>query len=123
MNFINYNIFENVTLFLSVEFFILYFILLSFIFFFWIYSGHTFYYPLLLNGIIIVSLFVTVLCGFILYNSSAVEVTLINGQFFINSLSYLFKSLLLFALFLFFTIGFFYFTEEVTIVFEYIIVL
>jgi NADH:ubiquinone oxidoreductase subunit 2 (subunit N) len=123
MNLLNFNLFENALVFLSPELFILYFIILSLLFFFFIYSINDFFFPRLLNGIVILSLFVTYLCFNILWNFLDVEFLILNGHFMVNNLALLFKLLVLFALFLFLLVSYFYFFDDLSIVYEYLIIL
>lgn len=99
------NLIENLYSFLSVEFFILFFIFCSFFFYFYVYTNVTFFYPLLLKAYLCLSFFVTVLAIIMVINSIDIEFLTVNGHVLVNSLTSLFKVLILFALCLFFVVS------------------
>ena len=123
MKLINFNIFENIFVFLSPELFILYFIILSLIFFLYVYSMKDFFFPRLLKGVFVVSLFVVFIIFNLVWNFLNIEFIILYNHFIVNNYCLLFKFLILFAFFLFLLIGYFYFIDEVSIVYEYTIVL
>jgi NADH-quinone oxidoreductase subunit N len=123
MNLFNFNIFENVLVFLSPEIFILYFIILSLLFFLSIYSTQQFFFPRLLNGIFIISLFVVTITFNLVLNFLNIEFIILNNHFIVNNYCLFFKFLILFAFFLYLLVSYFYFIEENSIVYEYNIIL
>jgi NADH-quinone oxidoreductase subunit N len=123
MKLFNFNIFENILVFLSPELFILYFIILSLSFFLYIYSVKSFFFPKLLKGAFILSLFVVIILFNLVLNFLNIEFIILNNHFIVNNYCLLFKLLILFAFFLFLLISFFYFIDENSIVYEYTLVL